>query len=106
MFELLAEKVVTNGIDALDVLKPEWLNNMPLDLSKLDFMHVDSCPLYYAYGDFLRGYNAVRDAGYYLNECGFAEPHVQVEYLRGERTMMFDVINAEWRKRIAERRTV
>ena len=100
MFETLASEVVTNGIEALNTLKPRWLDEMPLDVRCIDFMSPNSCPLHYVYGDFADGAFYVKRAGFDIQSCGFAEPHGTDRLGRAERPWLYAAVNAEWHARI------
>ncbi len=103
--EKLANELVEHGADVLTVVKPDWLERMPLDLNQLHFMDSERCPLYYAFGDFLTGDRVLREHNYYrLGAYGFAHPEElnnvgPVIMLAG-----YNAINQAWRKLIEARR--
>lgn len=103
--ENLANELVESGADVLTVVKPDWLDRMPLNLDQLNFIDPEACPLYYTFGDFLTGDRVLVQHGYYrLGAYGFAHPEElnnvgTINVLAG-----YDTINRAWRKLIAERR--
>lgn len=104
-YEEIATELVNNGANVLDVLLPEWVDNMPEDETRINFMDSFHCPLRYAFSDFLIGDRALARAGYYsIGSYGFAHPSEFNGLTDVEMQKAYAAVDAAWHKLIRERR--
>lgn len=98
--EEIATEAITEGIEVLNAVKPDWVDSIPEDLAEFDFMDAHRCPLYWVFGGFFRGLNALVDAGFTPWGKGFG--WVSSEHAETDENLA--IVNNEWRKRITELR--
>lgn len=104
MFEQEIEKAIDYSVEALNKVKPNWLDRMPLDVSCIDVMDPNACPLHYAFGDFWTGYWELDRCGFYREDTAFTALWSWDELSDEQRAPRIDRLTSMWRERIAELR--
>lgn len=93
------------SIDALNNVKPNWLDRMPLSVSCIDVMEPNSCPLHYAFGDFWEGYWLLTHEGYEREQMAFTALWHWDELSDDQRAPRIARLTTMWREVIAELRS-
>lgn len=104
-YEEIATELVEGGANLLHMLiGPHWVELMPEDETRIDFMDSFRCPLQYAFGDFMRGDMLLHLKGFRSCDYGFACPDAFKNLSDLDLADAYAEVNAKWHELIRERR--
>jgi len=95
---------INYSVNALNNVKPDWLDHMPLNVSCINVMDPNACPLHYAFGDFWDGYWMLSDRGYERELSAFTALWSWEELSDDDRTPRIGRLISMWREVISELR--